>query len=236
MSVDNLESRLKTIALNVTRIRKAKGLSQDELAFRAEISRGYMGDIENQKSNLTLAKLIDIANTLEVSIEELLKPTPTLLADIDNGSRYEKLQPAIKTISQAASENGISHIFQDNGVITLQILLLCNLKKTSGQEAKFTDTDGRLYEIRSTSEKEFPQFILYRTIDLTRLDELKSINWILATVNEENISEIYLIRPEDITTQYQNWKAKLSEVSGNKIANPRLSLSFVKKAGKKIFP
>lgn len=42
----NLRDR---VALNIQDLRRARGLSQEELAHRADVSRGQMGKVENAK-------------------------------------------------------------------------------------------------------------------------------------------------------------------------------------------
>ncbi len=58
---------------NVRELRKAKGLSQEELAFRAELHRTYIGMIERAEKNITLLNIQKIANALDTSIADLFK-------------------------------------------------------------------------------------------------------------------------------------------------------------------
>lgn len=51
-------------------------LSQDELAWRADVHRAYMGTIERGEQNITVFKLFQIARGLKI------KPTD-ILRDID---------------------------------------------------------------------------------------------------------------------------------------------------------
>jgi len=55
----------------VREIRKEKGLSQEELSFRANLHRTYIGMIERAEKNITLLNIEKIANALEVSVNEL---------------------------------------------------------------------------------------------------------------------------------------------------------------------
>ena len=57
----------------VREIRKEKGLSQEELAHKADLHRTYIGMIERAEKNITLINIEKIANALEVSIKTLLK-------------------------------------------------------------------------------------------------------------------------------------------------------------------
>tara|TARA_B100000780_G_scaffold267082_1_gene223839 strand:+ start:656 stop:871 length:216 start_codon:yes stop_codon:yes gene_type:complete len=58
---------------NVRELRKSKGLSQEELAFRAELHRTYIGMIERAEKNITLLNIQKIANALDTSIADLFK-------------------------------------------------------------------------------------------------------------------------------------------------------------------
>ena len=55
----------------VRKFRKAKGLSQEQLAFKANLHRTYIGMIERAEKNITLINIEKIANALEVDIKEL---------------------------------------------------------------------------------------------------------------------------------------------------------------------
>lgn len=55
----------------VREIRKEKGLSQEELSFKADLHRTYIGMIERAEKNITLVNIEKIANALEVSINNL---------------------------------------------------------------------------------------------------------------------------------------------------------------------
>lgn len=56
----------------VKQIRKQKGLSQEELSFKANLHRTYIGMIERAEKNITLINIQKIAEALEVEIKELL--------------------------------------------------------------------------------------------------------------------------------------------------------------------
>ncbi|MDO4763138.1 MAG: helix-turn-helix transcriptional regulator [Flavobacteriaceae bacterium] len=58
----------------VKELRKEKGLSQEQLSFKADLHRTYIGMIERAEKNITLINIQKIANALEVEIVELLKP------------------------------------------------------------------------------------------------------------------------------------------------------------------
>ena len=59
------------VALNIQDLRRARGLSQEELAHRADVSRGHMGKVENAKFAASLDLLERIAKALSVDPEKL---------------------------------------------------------------------------------------------------------------------------------------------------------------------
>jgi transcriptional regulator with XRE-family HTH domain len=59
--------------LNVREIRAEKGLSQEELAYKADMHRTYIGMIERAEKNITLLNIQKIANALELKIQDLFE-------------------------------------------------------------------------------------------------------------------------------------------------------------------
>ena len=63
----------KTLGANVRRIRRARRLTQEELAFSAEVDLTYMGGIERGRRNPSLLVMARIADALSVKLTDLLK-------------------------------------------------------------------------------------------------------------------------------------------------------------------
>ena len=59
------------IGTNIRKLRNGKKLSQEELAFKAEIDRSYLSEIENGYKNLSVVMLDQIATALGVKITQL---------------------------------------------------------------------------------------------------------------------------------------------------------------------
>jgi transcriptional regulator with XRE-family HTH domain len=57
----------------VKKLRKSKGISQEDLAALADLHRTYIGMIERAEKNITLINISKIATALETSISELMK-------------------------------------------------------------------------------------------------------------------------------------------------------------------
>jgi transcriptional regulator with XRE-family HTH domain len=61
------------VAWNLRRIRVKRGLSQERLAYDAEVDRSYVGGLERQVENPTVDVLDRLAKTLGVTVGELFK-------------------------------------------------------------------------------------------------------------------------------------------------------------------
>jgi len=55
----------------VRALRKERNLSQEELSFKANLHRTYIGMIERAEKNITLINIEKIASALNVEIKEL---------------------------------------------------------------------------------------------------------------------------------------------------------------------
>lgn len=65
-----------TLGQNVRRLRRERKLSQEELAFEAEIDRTYVSQIERGVINPSLYVLWRVAKVLETDVLVLLQPSP----------------------------------------------------------------------------------------------------------------------------------------------------------------
>ncbi len=61
------------IGKRIEYLRKQKKFTQEELAFRSNINKNYLCDIEKGRRNPTLIILSKISNGLEITLEELFK-------------------------------------------------------------------------------------------------------------------------------------------------------------------
>jgi transcriptional regulator with XRE-family HTH domain len=63
----------ETFAANLRRLRNAKGLSQDDLAYEAEISRSYLSQLEKGSFHASLKIIGRLAGAMKVDPAEFLK-------------------------------------------------------------------------------------------------------------------------------------------------------------------
>ena len=69
----NINSTLKQFGLTVKKLRIKNNISQEELAFRADLHRTYIGGIERGERNVSLINIIKISNALQIEPEKLFK-------------------------------------------------------------------------------------------------------------------------------------------------------------------
>lgn len=62
----------KKFGSKMRQIRKQKKISQEELAFRANLHRTYISDIERGQRNVSLENIEKIAKALNIGVSELL--------------------------------------------------------------------------------------------------------------------------------------------------------------------
>lgn len=67
------KNRLKNIGINIKNERLKRGISQEVLAERCDISRNSVSLIETGKINPTILRVIDIAKVLKTDVDALIK-------------------------------------------------------------------------------------------------------------------------------------------------------------------
>ena len=63
----------EVVAKNLRRLRNAQGLSQEELADRADVNRNYVGMLEREEHAATIDMLEKLADVLSIDPVEFLK-------------------------------------------------------------------------------------------------------------------------------------------------------------------
>jgi transcriptional regulator with XRE-family HTH domain len=60
------------LGAELRKAREEAGLTQEQLAFRARIDRSYLSELERDKKSPTVAMLLKICRTLDVSASRLI--------------------------------------------------------------------------------------------------------------------------------------------------------------------
>jgi transcriptional regulator with XRE-family HTH domain len=76
MQNKTLEEVRHDLAINLRKLRLAKGLAQERLALDAGVDRTVVSKIERAVTNPSLEILLRLANQLDTSLSRLLEPSP----------------------------------------------------------------------------------------------------------------------------------------------------------------
>ncbi|WP_211333028.1 helix-turn-helix domain-containing protein [Pseudorhodoferax soli] len=69
-------SARELLALNLLSLRRARGLSQEALAFEAQLHRTFVAHVERRARNISLDNVEALAKALNVSMADLFAPPP----------------------------------------------------------------------------------------------------------------------------------------------------------------
>ncbi|MDQ8738533.1 helix-turn-helix transcriptional regulator [Paenibacillus sp. LHD-38] len=86
---------------NIRQLRKKRGLSQEQLALRADINASYMGQVERGEKNPTIDVLSKIAHALQTPLEKIVN----VISIADAADSPEEEGYATKVVHQM---NGLS--------------------------------------------------------------------------------------------------------------------------------
>jgi transcriptional regulator with XRE-family HTH domain len=86
----------KLIGMRIKEIRRSKGLSQEQLAEKADINSKYLSRMERGTENPTLDMFIKLANALEIE--------PWEMFDFGHVVSHKELRGAIQNITKTADE------------------------------------------------------------------------------------------------------------------------------------
>lgn len=73
--MDDRAAIIRVVAENVKQARKIAGLSQEKLAFEADLDRTYISQVERRQRNVTIVVLSRIAKALRTTPDKLLIPS-----------------------------------------------------------------------------------------------------------------------------------------------------------------
>lgn len=115
-----------SIGENVKKYRNAKKLTQKELADKANISRSYLADVENNRYNPSIDVLKSIADALNVSIDKFFEDSKGKDNSVINDGNA--IDPRIRSIIDSLDRAGD---LQDEDIdeIIQQVEFLINLKR-----------------------------------------------------------------------------------------------------------
>ena len=102
-----MEIDYKAIGFRIRKLRMDKNLSQEELRYKAGVSKTHMSHIETGSTKLSLPVLIDIANALGTTTDQILSDNvsstiPVFLQEIQDvlcDCNTQELRAMVETMS-----------------------------------------------------------------------------------------------------------------------------------------
>ena len=92
-----------SIGAKLKELRVCKGLTQEELADRAELSKGFISQLERDLTSPSIATLMDILQCLGTSIGEFFNEAPEEQIVLENRIILKKTMRSIRTILNGSS-------------------------------------------------------------------------------------------------------------------------------------
>lgn len=84
------------IGVKIKELRILKGLTQEELADRAELSKGFISQLERDLTSPSIATLMDILQCLGTTLGEFFNETVEEQIVFSKNDYFEKLDPELK--------------------------------------------------------------------------------------------------------------------------------------------
>jgi hypothetical protein len=151
-------------------------------------------------------------------------------------AKLRALLPSIRKLQRLASAHGIDDIFQDNGGKILQIVLYTGLKILPGREGNDArDDSGREYELKSVNIHLTQSFSTHHHMNPHIIGKYRQVDWIFAVYDGIELTEIYLLTPEQIEPYFTRWAKKWADDGNKDINNPKIPLKFVRETGKCLY-
>lgn len=73
---------MASIGERIREIREVRGMSLEKLAAAAEVSKGFLSDLENNKRNASSENLLKLANALGASLDYLMRGDTQVVEEI----------------------------------------------------------------------------------------------------------------------------------------------------------
>lgn len=84
------------IGNKIKELRTAKDLTQEELADRAELSKGFISQLERDLTSPSIATLVDLLQVLGTTINEFFREEPEEQIVFHDEDYFEKIDPELK--------------------------------------------------------------------------------------------------------------------------------------------
>ena len=120
----NLEFRIKKqvnemeIGKKIKALRTQKGLTQEELADRAELSKGFISQVERDLTSPSIATLIDILQCLGTDLKTFFNDSEDTQIVFRKGDFFEKTDAELKNTIEWIIPNAQKNMMERSSVMS----------------------------------------------------------------------------------------------------------------------
>lgn len=100
------------IGSKLKELRVLKGLTQEELADRAELSKGFISQVERDLTSPSIATLMDILQCLGTSIGEFFNESPEEQIVFEKNDYFEKYDTDLKNVIKWIIPNAQKNVME----------------------------------------------------------------------------------------------------------------------------
>lgn len=149
------------IGKKIKSLRIEKSLTQEELANRCELSKGFISQLENNITSPSIATLIDILDILGTSLQEFFNENTNEKIAFTNNDMFEKVDEDLKFIIKwlipnaqknemepvllTLKENGRFHLEQPHAGEEFGFVLSGSIKLHLGSKSVFVKKNESFY-------------------------------------------------------------------------------------------
>lgn len=152
--------------------------------------------------------------------------------------QLEELWSSLTGLIHMAREYGIEDIFQDNGAKILQQLVYLDFKAIPGREGNdATSSNGLQWEMKSINlDTSASGFSTNHHTNFDIIAKYRQVPWSFAIYHGERLTEIYVMNHRQLKPIFDGWERKLRETGMAHLNNPKISVTFVRDNGIKVYP
>ena len=155
-------------------LRILKGLTQEELADRAELSKGFISQVERDLTSPSIATLMDILQCLGTTIGEFFNEAPEEQIVFEKNDYFIKEDPELKNEIQWIIPNG-----QENAMEPIRLTIgvggsTCTDSPHEGEEFGYVLSGSILIHLGNRTYKAKKGESFYYTSDKTHYLESRS--------------------------------------------------------------
>lgn len=153
-----------------------------------------------------------------------------------NIQHLNELWDNLHDLNEWAKQFGIEDIFQDNGAKILQQIIYMNFSILPGREGNDAISESGIeWEMKSINiETSATGFSTNHHTNQAIIDKYRQVPWTFSIYEGITLKEIYVLSPTQMEPIYQHWEQKLQHMQH--LNNPKISISFVRQNGTKVYP